>query len=62
MSLFGGIIYSSEKKKEDNGIRFVITYDDGMGKRNQLYFKDLQSNSNHMVRVYHELKKSGFSI
>ena len=27
------------KKKEDNGIRFVITYDDGKGKCNQLYLK-----------------------
>ena len=34
------------------------TYDDGMGKCNQLYFKDLQTNSNHMVKVYHALKKS----
>ena len=58
LSLFGGILYASEKKKEDNGIRFVITYGDGMGKCNQLYFKDLQTNSNHMVKVYHTLKKS----
>lgn len=57
-ALFGGIIYASGKKKEDNGIRFVITYDDGMGKRNQLYFKDLQSNSNYMVKAYHKLKES----
>lgn len=58
LALFGGIIYYSEKKKQDDGICFVITYDDGTGKCNQLYFKDLQSNSNHMVKAYHKLKKS----
>ena len=57
LSLFGGIIYASGKKKEYDGVRFVITYDDGMGNLNQLYFKDLQSNSNSMVKAYGELKK-----
>lgn len=53
--LFAGI--TNSKEKEDSGIRFVITYDDGMGKRLKLYFKDLKSNANHFVKVYHEIMR-----
>lgn len=48
-------ITSSGKKKEDDGIRLVITFDDGMGSRKKLYFKDLQSNPNRFIKTYHEL-------
>ena len=58
LALFAGIIYSSGKKPDDDGVRFVITYDDGKGTCNKLYFKDLQSNSNHMVKEFHKLKDS----
>lgn len=51
LSLFAGIM---GKKPEDSGVRLIITYDDGMGRRNKLYFKDLQSNANRFIKRYHE--------
>lgn len=56
LSIFKGVTFPSDKKTEDDGIRFVITYDDGIGKCSKLYFKDLQSNFNQFIKKYYELK------
>lgn len=58
LALMGGILYTPGKRKEDDGIRFVITYDDSMGNCNKLYFKDLQSNSNRFIKTYYKQKKA----
>lgn len=57
LALFGGTIYTSGETIEDDGVRFLITYNDGMGQCTKLYFKDLQSNANHFIKTFHELKK-----
>lgn len=48
---------SPGRKKKEEGVRLVITYDDGSGRYNRLYFRDLQSNSNRFIRAYHKQKE-----